>query len=78
MCVRCGTGAIAWCTDPGRHGDELTRLERHVNAAEYWLNQADIYDFPSAVRTECLTLASIHAALAQALSLMPRENPGGD
>jgi hypothetical protein len=22
MCNRCGTGAIAWCTDPDRHGDE--------------------------------------------------------
>lgn len=21
MCVRCGTGAIAWCTDPYRHGE---------------------------------------------------------
>ena len=21
MCVRCGTGKIAWCTDPDRHGD---------------------------------------------------------
>jgi len=21
MCVRCGTGRIAWCTDPTRHGD---------------------------------------------------------
>lgn len=22
MCVRCGTGKIAWCTDPTRHGDD--------------------------------------------------------
>ena len=21
MCVRCGTGRIAWCTSPDRHGD---------------------------------------------------------
>jgi hypothetical protein len=21
MCVRCGTGRIAWCTDPYRHGE---------------------------------------------------------
>jgi hypothetical protein len=21
MCVRCGTGRIAWCTDPHRHGE---------------------------------------------------------
>jgi hypothetical protein len=22
MCVRCGTGRVAWCTDPTRHGEE--------------------------------------------------------
>jgi len=21
MCVRCGTGRVAWCTDPYRHGE---------------------------------------------------------
>jgi hypothetical protein len=21
MCVRCGTGSVAWCTNPMRHGD---------------------------------------------------------
>lgn len=21
MCVRCGTGRVAWCTDPMRHGE---------------------------------------------------------
>jgi hypothetical protein len=44
------------------------RLEGHINAAEYWLHQADIYDFPHPARTECLQLAAIHASLAQALS----------
>ena len=44
------------------------RLEGHINAAEYWLNQADIYNFPDPIRTECLQLAAIHASLAQALS----------
>ena len=23
MCVRCGTGTIAWCTDPTMHGDDI-------------------------------------------------------
>jgi hypothetical protein len=45
------------------------RLEGHINAAEYWLGQADIYDFPDPVRAECLQLAAIHASLAQALAL---------
>jgi hypothetical protein len=22
VCNRCGTGAIAWCTDPGRHAED--------------------------------------------------------
>jgi hypothetical protein len=52
----------------GRGSDEPGRLERHINAAEYWLHQADIYDFPKPIRTECLQLAAIHAALAQALA----------
>lgn len=47
---------------------EPTRLEGHVNAAEYWLNQADSYNFPDPIRTECLQLAAIHASLAQALA----------
>jgi len=24
MCVRCGTGRIAWCTDPYRHGESAS------------------------------------------------------
>jgi len=47
---------------------EPTRLEGHVNAAEYWLGQAGIYNFPNPARTECLQLAAIHASLAQALA----------
>ena len=49
---------------------EPTRLEGHVNAAEYWLSQADIFNFPDPARTECLQLAAIHASLAQALATM--------
>ena len=49
--------------------EQPTRLERHINAAEYWLSQADIYNFPDPARTECLQLAAIHASLAQALAL---------
>ena len=58
------------------------RLERHINAAEYWLNQADIYNFPDPIRTECLQLAAIHASLAQALGVaikgqrLSRRHPG--
>ena len=48
--------------------DEPTRLERHINAAEYWLNQADLFDFPNPIRTECLQLAGIYAELAGALA----------
>ena len=54
--------------DEGREPD---RLEGHINAAEYWLNQAGIYDFPNPIRTECLQLAAIHASLAQALGGRP-------
>lgn len=50
--------------------EEPTRLEGHVNAAEYWLNQAGIFNFPDPARTECLQLAAIHASLAQALATM--------
>lgn len=50
--------------------EEPTRLEGHVNAAEYWLSQADIYEFPNPARTECLQLAAIHASLANALATM--------
>ena len=46
-----------------------TRLEGHINSAEYWLNQADNWDFPHPIRTECLQLAATHAALAQALAV---------
>lgn len=48
--------------------EEPDRLEGHINAAEYWLHQAGIYDFPDPARTECLQLATIHASLAQALA----------
>ena len=44
------------------------RLERHINSAEYWLHQADLYNFPDPIRTECLQLVAIHASLAQALA----------
>ena len=54
--------------DECKADQEPDRLERHINAAEHWLQQADLYAFPNAVRTECLQLASIHAALAQAIS----------
>jgi hypothetical protein len=47
---------------------EPDRLERHINSAEYWLNQADLYNFPDPIRTECLQLAAIHASIAQALA----------
>ena len=46
------------------------RMEEHINAAEYWLNQADIYNFPDPIRTECLQLAAIHASVAQALGAL--------
>lgn len=26
MCVRCGTGVVAWCTDPMRHGESQVAL----------------------------------------------------
>lgn len=52
----------------GGHEQEPTRLEGHINSAEYWLNQAGIYKFPDPSRTECLQLAAIHASLAQALA----------
>ncbi len=42
-------------------------MQQHINSAEYWLMQADLYDFPNPARTECLQLASIHASLAVAL-----------
>lgn len=54
-------------TETGEADEQPDRLKGHINAAEYWLNQADIYDFPNPARTECLQLASIHASLAQAL-----------
>lgn len=51
--------------------EEPGRLEGHVNAAEYWLNQAGIYEFPDPARTECLRLADIHARLASAIAAVP-------
>jgi hypothetical protein len=64
-------------TDIPGDEEEPGRMEGHINAAEYWLNQAGIYNFPDPARTECLQLASIHASLAQALGLMAglRESP---
>lgn len=29
MCNRCGTGSIAWCTDPDRHGDLVPSTTRY-------------------------------------------------
>jgi hypothetical protein len=26
VCVRCGTGRVAWCTDPMRHGDSAVAV----------------------------------------------------
>jgi hypothetical protein len=51
--------------------DEPSRLEGHINAAEFWLMQAGNWEFPNPIRTECLQLAAIHAPLAQALSASP-------
>lgn len=48
---------------------EPSRLEGHINSAEFWLNQAESYVFPDPIRTECLQLAAIHASLAQALAV---------
>ena len=48
---------------------EPDRLEGHINSAEYWLNQAENYNFPDPIRTECLQLAAIHASIAQALAV---------
>lgn len=53
---------------PVDNDEEPGRLEGHINAAEYWLRHADIYDFPNPARTECLQLAATHASLAQALT----------
>lgn len=47
---------------------EPTRLEGHLNAAEFWLRQADNYNFPNPARTECIQLAQVHATLADALA----------
>lgn len=60
----------------GAHDGEITRLEGHVNAAEYWVHQADNFDFPDPCRTECLQLAGIHAQLAAAIAAsgMPELN----
>lgn len=30
MCVRCGTGRIAWCTDPFRHERDAPEAEPEV------------------------------------------------
>lgn len=76
----CRGGNHAGCTGPpgtrcdcschaASEEDEPTRLEGHLNSAEYWLNQAGIYEFPNPARTECLQLAAIHASLAQAIAL---------
>jgi hypothetical protein len=54
--------------DMGQGDGEPTRLEGHLNAAEYWLMQADNFEFPNAARTEMIQLAAIHASLAQALA----------
>jgi hypothetical protein len=35
MCVRCGTGRIAWCTDPDRHGD-LTAEHTGTTKPSHW------------------------------------------
>lgn len=32
MCVRCGTGRLAWCTDPDRHGDDLDQMIAEVRS----------------------------------------------
>lgn len=53
--------------------ETVGRYEGHVNAAEHWVMQADNFDFPNPIRTECLQLALIHACLAQALSARPIE-----
>jgi hypothetical protein len=34
MCVRCGTGGIAWCTDPLRHGDSAEPVQPGQPPAE--------------------------------------------
>jgi hypothetical protein len=35
MCVRCGTGAVAWCTSPDRHaGEELADLAVTIRTLE--------------------------------------------
>lgn len=67
--------AVAGVRDVAALSAGAKRLAGHLNAAEYWLNQADIYEFPNPARTECLQLASIHAALAQALSATSASQP---
>lgn len=60
--------------------EEVSRLQGHINAAEYFLGQASRYNFPNPIRTECLQQAAIHASLAQALAaaeangLLPEED----
>jgi len=53
--------------DSGRDPD-ITRLQEHLNSAEYWIMQAGNFEFPNPARTECLQLAAIHASLAQAIA----------
>ena len=53
--------------------DEPTRLEGHVNAAEYYLGQAENFNFPDPARTECIRLAGVHATLADALARTARQ-----
>ena len=64
----------AWGDGDGSD-EEPMRLEQHVNAAEYWLDQADIYAFPNEIRVECLKLAAIHAELAGALARVRELTP---
>jgi hypothetical protein len=43
MCVRCGTGGIAWCTDPYRHGESAEPVSPGDPPAVAGLT-ADVHD----------------------------------
>jgi hypothetical protein len=66
MCVRCGTGRIAWCTDPYRHGESAEPVSPGdppvVTRRLEDRNSAQMFDaFPDG-----MTLAELEAFVRQA------------
>ena len=58
MCVRCGTGAIAWCTDPMRHGEPA----ESVRPGEPPVTSA----LSSCEHVECMKVLNVAALLTAA------------